>query len=149
MDSYQNIHASLLRFCSDNALNLKTLYAETFTPVVIDAYADDNELPETQLIGIENLAVVSASDKMPFDTFSVLITIGLRNDTNNMLLSKVTGNLFEQLRPAHEIMLLDCDDGSRLGTMKLKGRTSIMPIMRSPAGIVFRSISITGSAPIR
>lgn len=149
MASYSNIHASLLRYCSDTAIQQNVLTGLPFKAVDLDAYADDNELPQEQLIGIDNLAMSSSSDGNAFDTFSVLVTIGLRNDVNNMLLGKITDGMFEQLRPNQEVPLLDVDSGTRIGTMKLFGRTQVLPIVKSEAGIIFRSISIQGSAPIR
>lgn len=149
MAAYQDIHASLLRFCSDNATQFTLIQGLDFTPVDFDAVTSDNELPATNLLGIDNLAIAEGGDDNAGDIVGTLITVGVRDDVNNTVLSKVTDALFEMVRAGQQIALYDAGTGNLVGNLVFFGRARMLPIGKSEAGIIFRSISVQGMATTR
>lgn len=146
MAAYQDIHASLLRFCSDNATQFTLVEGLDFTPLDFDAITSDNDLPETNLLGIDNLAIAEGGDDNPGDIVATLITIGIRDDVNNSLLSKITDALFEKVRAGQQVALYDSGTGNLVGQMVFFGMARMLPIGKSEAGIIFRSISVQAIA---
>lgn len=146
MASYLNIQASVLRLCSDSALILKTLVGSEFKPLNLDAYSNEDALPKTDLIGVEQLSVRSSTDGGPLDSLSASITIGTVNDTNNMRLSQAVDYIYESLLPTKGFRLYDAEQGIRLGDIICTGQTSILPVQDGDAGRVFQSILFQASA---
>lgn len=149
MAAYQDIHASLLRFCSDNATQFTLVEGLDFTPIDFDAITSDNDLPVTNILGIDNLAIAEGGDDSAGDVVATLITIGIRDDVNNTILSKVTDSIFELVRAGNQIALYDAGTGHLAGNIVFFGMARMLPIGKSEAGIIFRSISVQGMATTR
>ena len=146
MAQYINIQASLLRFCSDNAKLLRALVGTEFKSLNLDAFSNEDELPEGDFIGIEDLAVQSATDDTPLDTLSAAVTISTVSDTNNMRLTKVVDHIFECLRPTKTFTLFDETTGARRGNITCMNMTQILPVQDGKNSRVIQSIIFQASA---
>lgn len=146
MAQYINIQASLLRFCSDNAKMMRTLVGSDFTTLNLDAFSNEDELPEGNFIGMEDLAVQSATDSTPLDTLSAAITISTVSDINNMRLTKVVDHIYECLRPSKGFTLFDETTGDRLGNITCMNITQILPVQNAKNGRVIQSVIFQASA---
>lgn len=146
MAQYINIQASLLRFCSDNANLLRALVGTEFKSLNLDAFSNEDELPEGDFIGIEDLAVQSATDDTPLDTLSAAVTISTVSDTNNMRLTKVVDHIFECLRPTKTFTLFDETTGARRGNITCMNMTQILPVQDGKNSRVIQSIIFQASA---
>lgn len=148
MAEYKNIQASLLRFCSDTALQQELLTGTKFAAKNLDAYAETSSLTDPAVIGIENLAMQSATDNTPTASLSCSVTVGTTNDTNNMLLTQVVGSVYELLKPESEMVLYDAEAEAsvRLGIIKVMGRTQILPVQHAEGERVFQSVLFQAAA---
>ena len=141
-----NIQASLLRFCSDNAKLLRALVGTEFKSLNLDAFSNEDELPEGDFIGIEDLAVQSGTDDIPLDTLSAAVTISTVSDSNNMRLTKVVDHIFECLRPTKTFTLFDETTGARRGNITCMNMTQILPVQDGKNSRVIQSIIFQASA---
>jgi hypothetical protein len=143
---YINIQASLLRFCSDNAKLMRTLTGKDFESLNLDAFSNEDELPAGDFIGIEDLALQSASDSSPLDSMSVAITISTVSDVNNMRLTKVVDHIYECVRPDKSLTLFDEGTGNRIGEIKCVRMSQILPVQDGKNGRVFQSVVFQAAA---
>lgn len=140
MAQYINIQASVLRFCSDNAKMMRALVGSGFATLNLEAFANEDDLPSGDFIGMEDLAVQSATDSTPLDTFSAAITISTVSDVNNMKLTKVVDHIYECLRPTQGFTLFDETTGERLGNITCMNITQILPVRDGKNGRVIQSV---------
>lgn len=152
MARYKQVQASMLRFCTDVSIQESLTLGKNFTAVNLDAHADEENLPEGNIIGIESLAMQSATDAEPTDTFSCSVTVGTVSDTNNMLISNVVDSVYELLLPESTMVLYSPEMAKRVGTIKVFGRTQILPVQRGDGtgrvfqSVVFQAVALSGSA---
>ncbi|HYG34262.1 MAG TPA: hypothetical protein VEC99_05735 [Clostridia bacterium] len=114
----KDIHASLLKFCSDYASN-----HEGMTVVNFDAHADDTTLPANDVIGLAGLSV-TAADR--FLSIKALIGISTLNDTNLFRLAEKIAELFERLMPESRIDVVDAATGEVKGWMIAMDGTTML-----------------------
>ena len=146
MAQYINIQASVLRFCSDNAKMMRALVGSNFATLNLEAFANEDDLPTGDFIGMEDLAVQSATDSTPLDTFSAAITISTVSDVNNMKLTKVVDHIYECLRPTKGFTLFDEMTGERLGNITCMNITQILPVQDGKNGRVLQAVVFQASA---
>lgn len=146
MAQYINIQASVLRFCSDNAKMMRALVGSNFATLNLEAFANEDDLPAGDFIGMEDLAVQSATDSTPLDTFSAAITISTVSDVNNMKLTKVVDHIYECLRPTKGFTLFDEMTGERLGNITCMNMTQILPVQDGKNGRVLQAVVFQASA---
>jgi hypothetical protein len=146
MAQYINIQTSLLRYCIDTAQVLKRLTQRQIKELNLDAYANEDELPDSDFIGVENLALQSSDDRQPMDSFSAVITVSTQNDINNMRLVKMVDHIYESLRPTKSMTLFDETSGARVGKIICSGQTSILPVQDGERGRVFQAVVFQGIA---
>ncbi len=146
MAQYINIQASLLRFCSDNAKFIRTLTGKEFKSLNLDAFSNEDYLPEGDFIGIEDLALQSSSDSSPLDSMSAVVTVSTVSDVNNMRLSKVVDHIYECVRPDKTLTLFDEDTGNRIGQIKCVRMAQILPVQDGKNARVFQSVVFQASA---
>lgn len=146
MAQYINIQASVLRFCSDNAKMMRALVGSNFATLNLEAFANEDDLPAGDFIGMEDLAVQSATDSTPLDTFSAAITISTVSDVNNMKLTKVVDHIYECLRPTKGFTLFDEMTGERLGNITCMNITQILPVQDGKNGRVLQAVVFQASA---
>ena len=146
MAQYINIQASVLRFCSDNAKMMRALVGSNFATLNLEAFANEDDLPAGDFIGMEDLAVQSATDSTPLDTFSAAITISTVSDVNNMKLTKVVDHIYECLRPTKGFTLFGEMTGERLGNITCMNMTQILPVQDGKNGRVLQAVVFQASA---
>lgn len=146
MAQYINIQASVLRFCTDNAKMMRALVGSDFATLNLEAFANEDDLPAGDFIGMEDLAVQSATDSTPLDTFSAAITISTVSDVNNMKLTKVVDHIYECLRPTKGFTLFDEMTGERLGNITCMNMTQILPVQDGKNGRVLQAVVFQASA---
>lgn len=124
MSELKNAHGSLLNFVSS--------LAEQFSieAVNLDAIADEVDLPTTDFIGLDSFSMASGNDSRPLATVAGMITLGIRNDTNNMRLMDFLDKVYSCLQPENGLPFFSLETGEQLGDMKLMGTTRVMPVTR-------------------
>lgn len=121
----RNIHASILRFCSDFA------EANNLTVVNFDAHADDDTaLPPGDLIGMAGLSW-NVDDH--FVEVNVMIGISTEEDTNLFRMINLLDPLFESLLPTKRINAYNADTGDKAGNFVVENGTRAMPVGGSAA----------------
>lgn len=115
----RDLHASILRFCSDFA-------AEHNMEVVnFDSHADESTMPKADAIGMMGLSWEVDED---FLDVSVLIGISTLDDTNLFRLIEKISYLYELLLPAKKISVYDADSGEEIGLFVVKNGTRALPV---------------------
>mgnify|MGYP000713292474 CR=1 FL=1 len=145
MATYKNVHTSLLRYCSDKAVNFNMLKGTNLEALNLDAISDESQLPSVNVIGIEKMTYQSEGDSQGLDNFTVSITIGTVQDENNMLLVDLIDSLFEELRSSKTVGIFDATSGLLIAKAVVYGQTFITPVMMGENDRVFQSIVISAS----
>jgi hypothetical protein len=120
----RNLHASVLRFCSD--------FAEThgLTSVNFDAHADDSSLPPGDVVGMSGLSW-DVDDEIL--SVNVLFGITTQEDTNLFKLIEKMDLLFDLLLPTKLIPAYDADTGERIGEFVVRNGTKALPVQGTEA----------------
>jgi len=142
---YQNIQASLLRYCSDKALLLNSTAGYNFKAENFDAFANESDFPDANLIGLEGLNMQSGTDMQALETFNATITISTMNDPNNMLMSLVIDAIYKELKPTQEIAIYDTTSALRTNLAKIYGITQVSAVVRGNTSRVYQSVTFNGA----
>lgn len=120
----RDLYSSILRFCAD--------FAEEHSIQVVnfDAYADDEGLPQDDVIGMSSLSW-EVNDQLV--QASVMIGICTKDDTNLFTLMDLIAHLYEKLLPTMKIRILNADSGEEGGWLIVENGTKAMPIGGSMA----------------
>lgn len=141
MNDLINAHASLLGFISSLAEKFTLEGTETLA-INLDAVVDENDLPETDIIGLKGFALNSAN-RDPLPVTSAMIVVMTRDDPNNMRLIRHLNHIYNQLGPEQMLPFLNLETGQQLGDLKVIGTTRVMPSDRTPVmavqGVVFQA----------
>lgn len=132
-NQYEDIRASLLRFCSDFAEAVKNsgdnrlLEGATgdMGTLYFDSSAEETELPPNDLIGIGNLNV--QFDDQNFD-ISVSFGVSTANDPNLHRLDAIINRLFPLVYAERKIPLYDSRDGSPQGMLTATDGSTVFPV---------------------
>lgn len=124
MSELKNAHGSLL--------NMISTFAEQFgiEAVNLDAISDEVDLPQQDFIGLDSFSMASGSDSRPLSTVAGLITLGIRNDTNNMRLIDFLDKVYCCLSPENAVPFFSMETGEKIGDIKFMGTTRVMPVTR-------------------
>lgn len=120
----RNLHASMLRFCSDFAA------ANGLTAVNFDAHADESNLPIGDLVGISGLSW-EVDDSML--SVQVMFGVSTKDDTNMFRLIEHFDKLFELVLPTKRISAYDADSGEEIGKFVSLNGTRALPVGGSTA----------------
>jgi hypothetical protein len=121
----RNVHASVLRFCSNFAEE------NNLTVVNFDAHADDDTtLPPGDLIGMAGLSW-HVDDEFLY--VEVMFGISTMEDTNLFRLINLLDPLYESLLPTKNIGVYDADSGEKKGEFVVLNGTRAMPVGGSSA----------------
>lgn len=110
-----------------------------------DAYANESQFPDANIIGLEGLNMQSGSDMQALETFNATITISTLNDPNNMMLSSVVDAIYKELKPEQEIAIYDVATGLRSHLAKLYGITQVSAVVRGNTARVYQGITFNGA----
>ena len=121
-DHYHNIQSSLLRFCAEFATANPGL-----ATVNLDAHTDEAEWPESDFIGLSELAVDME------ETYSGQCMFGLstRNDTNLHRMGGLIQKLAKLVRPNQNIPVYDAETGDPVGKIFILKGTRIGAPLRT------------------
>jgi hypothetical protein len=142
---FQNIQASLLKYCNEKAIFLNATAGYSFQADNFDAFANESQFPEVNLIGLEGLSMQSGSDMQALETFNATITISTLNDPNNMMLSFVVDAIYKELKPEQEIAIYNATTGLRTHLAKMYGITQISAVVRGNTARVYQGITFNGA----
>lgn len=142
---YLNIQASLLRYCSDKAGQLKLTKGYQLTPMNLDAVLNEDNLAKGNIIGIEKLSVLAESDSNIVTSFTCAITLGTQEDPNNMQLSRLVDSVFKDLQINNNLAIYDSETGLRFTNAVIKGTTYVMPVQVGSDYRVFQSVTFMAS----
>lgn len=116
-----DIDASLKRFCVQFGMAIEPpLVYEDF-----DAHADENTVPQGDLIGTSGLSLTSSA---PFVDVDVMIGITTTNDTNLLRLRELVAMLFQRLQPTKTIEVLDYKTGEKKGSLIVQDGVRVLPV---------------------
>jgi hypothetical protein len=116
-----DIDASIKRFCVDwGTAQSSPLEYEDF-----DAHADENTVPEGDLIGTSGL---SLSTSHPFVDVDVMIGVATEGDTNLFRLRELVARLFQRLQPMKTIDVLDFQTGEKKGLLIVQDGVRVLPV---------------------
>lgn len=116
--------ASLMKFCKDFAAQLNVEGDDPFTPVLLDAYDDYEQLPTGSLIGVAGYSIDIDEHLVSVKT---MIGIGTENDTNTFRLTAAMSKLVQRLLPTKRIDVVDSETGALLGVMTIENGVRVMP----------------------
>lgn len=111
----KNIHASLLRFCSDYAASHLNLEVVNF-----DSHGDETTLPDSDVIGPSTMTI-SVDEEIC--GISVLIGVSTKEDTNLFRMMEHINELFTALLPTQRIRVYNADTGEAIGWMVVTNGT--------------------------
>lgn len=117
---WRNIHASLLRFCSDMQDELR-LSGFDVQIVNLDDFTDESQWPEGDFLGISNVHVEI------FETYEVklMFAISTTSDRNMFRMAKIAEVLLERLIPNENIPVYDATTGAQIGWFFVQNGVSI------------------------
>lgn len=117
---WRNIHASLLRFCTDmrDQLNLEGFNIKV---VNLDDFTDESQWPEGDFIGISNVHVEI------FETYEVklMFAVSTSSDKNMFRMAKIAEVMLERLIPNENIPIYDASTGVQIGLFFVQNGVSI------------------------
>lgn len=119
---FQNINASLLRFCADfrDAMAEEGYIIEV---VNLDAFTDEEAWPTGDFIGIAEVTITLTQIPM----VECLFAISTRDDFQLYRMATLMGFLSERLLPTSTLTIYDASTGDALGLATLLDGTSIKP----------------------
>lgn len=121
----RDIHASMLRFCSDFAALYPGMEVVNF-----DAHADETTVPKTDIIGISSLSIRTDEHLVEVKGMLGLSTL---DDTNLFRLMELMDVLYDRLLPTRRIQLYDAATGVANGVLILDNGTTVLPVGGSDA----------------
>ena len=122
IDTYRNIHASLLRFCSDFAGEM-TMAGHPMQPVHLDSFINEDDWPKSDFIGVGQVTV--EMDETP-EVYCVF-ALSTNQDPNLMRMSRVMNHLSNRLMPNQSLNLLDSETGNPIGLLMVAKGTRVDP----------------------
>lgn len=121
----RNIHSSLLRFCSDFAINYQGMEV-----VNIDAHADESTVPDADFVGISGMSIDVDEHAVGV---KVMFGISTLDDTNLFRMIDRMDVLFDKLLPTRTLIVYDADTGVKVGDLIVTNGTRMMPVGGSEA----------------
>ncbi len=116
-----DLDASIKRFCVE--------WGQAQTPVLryedFDAHADENTVPEGDLIGTSGFSLTTSH---PFVDLDVMIGITTTGDTNILRLKEQVARLFQRLQPTKKVPVLDFQTGVIKGRMIVSDGVRVLPV---------------------
>lgn len=126
MTLFENIKASLFRFCSDFADTNAT--EQPITLYNFDAFTEENTLPMTDLIGPYRTSVDINGGLV---TVTTMLGIATLEDQNLFRLDRLAGMLLQVCSPSGVIPLIDGDSGQQIGHLNITNDVSLSPSLRA------------------
>lgn len=118
MNEYRDIHASLLRFCSDFAEEIGGLEV-----VYLDAFTDAQDLPSGDFVGLTSLQI-DLDSPLRGQAGIVISTV---NDTNLFRLVDLVNRMANKLGPAHRLKVYNAGSGRVTSQLSVLAGTRIAP----------------------
>lgn len=131
MGHYVNYRASLFRLCNDFITKMVgdgVIPADSMQVFDWDAHADQDELPNKDLIGPIEYEI-EVDEKLHYIT--TMIGISTINDTNMFRLHTLIDHMFDQLQPEMLVPYVDGATGNQMGSMKALNGTAVMPTAKT------------------
>ena len=118
---YNNCKASLLKYCTSMAPNLKT--------TDFDSHASVEKWPDSDLIGI---AEYSIENQQEMYEITVMIAVSSKADDVQMdRMLPVVNTIFDDLVPLKRIDIVDATSGAVIGNFVVTGSVHVLPPART------------------
>lgn len=121
----ENVHASLQNFCKRFAEAMNVQLGYDLDNIDFEAFTEESEMPLKDLVGITNLSVEVDEHVLNIECLVGVVTYG---DTNNFRLRKLSGMLFEELKPTRCLPYMDADTGVVSNQFSVLNGTKMMPV---------------------
>jgi hypothetical protein len=141
---YEDLLASLMKFCKDFAAEINVVDEDPFQPVLLDALNDYEQLPKGSLIGVAGYTIDIDEHLVSVKT---MIGIGTENDTNTFRLTAAMGKLVNRLLPTKRIDVIDSVTGEVLGGMSIESGVRVMPASNA-GGRTMKYIAFMASSDV-
>lgn len=112
MNHYDNIQASLLRFCADFRDAMVPLGYD-IEALNLDGFTDEDQWPNKDFIGVGNVNI----DITEFYEISLAFAISTKGDTNLHRMGKLTKLLLDRVLPQSVLPVFDSQTGILLGSL--------------------------------
>lgn len=124
---YEDIHRSLLAFCND-FITANPTAMTGFQVFDFDTHAVEQELPESNLIGIIDYGFDDVQDL--YEVSCGLMVCTFADDQNLTVLRKAMGLLSNKIKVGEQIPIKNAA-GATLGSMTFKTPISFLPVGKS------------------
>lgn len=123
MNEYRDTHASILRFCSDFAQEMKT-WGYDLQVENLDAFGSPKEWPQKDVIGPQEFHF--AIDEHTI-SMSVALVVSTIDDSQNFRQADILNHCLNHLLPGKVLDLYDAKSGAKRGLMVVANGSEIAP----------------------
>ena len=132
---------SLLAFCNKLSEDLTLKHTQEFTGVNIDAHRSEVDMPEGNIIGLEDFTYEERDD--PVAVVAGQIIVGIDTDSNNELLIKCLAEVLKQSKDLKSIPLRHYETGEVIGSLLFQGYRTVPPVAKGTTktfqGVIFEA----------
>lgn len=122
---YADAQASLFAFCRELVSDLSPSVSDDLAVVKFDAYADPQDLPETDLIGPFQFQIDIDEGML---VVSWMLLISTQQDTNLFRLDEMVSHALGRLLPDSRLPLVAGDGSGQKGFMTVMNGGQVMPV---------------------
>lgn len=116
---------SLLKFITELSVALTTRHGITFEGLNLDSETTEGELPEGNIVGLEDFSYSERDDPVAIVTGQ--ITVGTESDNNNEVLVRSLGLIISKTKALQRVALLHSETGNVIGDITFQGYRSVPP----------------------
>jgi hypothetical protein len=127
MNEFRDSFASILRFCTDFAIECRGLGYD-IEVMNLDAAGAPNEWPSKDVIGPAEFTFTLDDGNI---VLSTMIAVSTVEDTNNFRLNDILNRLLNKLIPGMRVKLLNSSSGATRGFLVVTNGTRVTPPERS------------------
>lgn len=139
------LETSTLAYCNQIAQAINTQLGFNFEVVLFDAYAENEPLPEKDIIGIYRLEFELDSH---FIKGSFLLGVSTINDPQLFRLRKVSSFVLDQVKPQKTISLVTEDGQPVVGNLVIMDGVAVLPVEGNTRPAKFFGIHFNSTATI-
>lgn len=139
------LESSTLAYCNQIAQAINTQLGFDFEVVLFDAYAENEPLPEKDIIGVYRLEFELDSH---FIKGSFLLGVSTLNDPQLFRLRKVSSFVLDQVKPQKTISLVTEDGQPVAGNLVIMDGVAVLPVEGNTRPAKFFGIHFNSTATI-
>lgn len=128
MNYYRDFQASLFKFCTQMAVDMKNLSIVDAKIFKWDAHADIEVLPDQDLLGPMEFSMVGNEGTY---IITSMVAMSTRDDTNLDRLDKMLNYVHDKIQPDNTFPIVDALSGAPRGVMKFMDGVGILPVLNT------------------